>query len=38
MKDVLGHKSIKTTIDIYSHVSRQHQNKVAQKLSNYMNG
>lgn len=41
MKDVqtrLGHKSIKTTMDIYTHVSKQHQNKAVQKLSNYMNG
>lgn len=41
MKDVqtrLGHKSVKTTMDIYTHVSKQHQNKVVEKLDNYMNG
>lgn len=34
MKDVqtrLGHKSIKTTMDIYTHFSKQHQNKAVQK-------
>lgn len=41
MKDVqtrLGHKSVKTTMDIYTHVSKQHQNKAVEKLDNYMNG
>ena len=41
MKDVqtrLGHKSIKTTMDIYTHVSKYHQNKAVEKLDNYMNG
>ena len=40
MKDVqtrLGHKSIKTTMDIYTHVSKYHQNKAVEKLDNYMN-
>jgi integrase len=41
MKDVqtrLGHKSIKTTMDVYTHVSKRHQNKAVEQLSNYMNG
>lgn len=41
MKDVqtrLGHKSVKTTMDIYTHISKQHQDKAVEKLGNYMNG
>lgn len=40
MKDVqqrLGHKSIKMTMDVYKHVTKQHKNKVANQLFNYMN-
>lgn len=41
MKDVqtrLGHKSVKTTMDIYTHISKHHQDKAVEKLDNYMNG
>ena len=40
MKDVqtrLGHSNIQTTMNIYTHVTQQHQKKAVDKFSNFMN-